>query len=52
MDNCGGRSYDGAVNMAGRYAGALTLVQHQFVSRKALTFGEQKALFLGVKQAI
>ena len=30
MDNCGGRSYDGAVNMAGRYAGALTLIQHQF----------------------
>ena len=31
MDNCGGQSYDGAVNMAGRYAGALTLIQHQFV---------------------
>ena len=30
MDNCAGRSYDGAVNMAGRYAGALTLIQHQF----------------------
>ena len=30
MDNCGGQSYDGAVNMAGRYAGALTLIQHQF----------------------
>ena len=30
MDNCGGRSYNGAVNMAGRYAGALTLIQHQF----------------------
>ena len=30
MDNCGGRSYDGAVNMAGRYADALTLIQHQF----------------------
>ena len=30
MDNCGGQSYDGAGNMAGRYAGALTLIQHQF----------------------
>ena len=30
MDNCGGQSYDGAVNMADRYAGALTLIQHQF----------------------
>ena len=30
MDNCGGQSYDGAVNLAGRYAGALTLIQHQF----------------------
>ena len=30
MDNCGGQSYDGAVNMPGRYAGALTLIQHQF----------------------
>ena len=31
MDNSGGQSYDGAVNMAGSYAGALTLIQHQFV---------------------
>ena len=30
MDNCGGQSYDGAGNMADRYAGALTLIQHQF----------------------
>ena len=30
MDNRGGQSYDGAGNMAGRYAGALTLIQHQF----------------------
>ena len=30
MDNCGGQSYDGAGNMAGRYAGVLTLIQHQF----------------------
>ena len=30
MDNCGGQSYDGAVNMAGRYAEALTLIQNQF----------------------
>ena len=30
MDNCGGQSYDGAENMAGRYAGELTLIQHQF----------------------
>ena len=30
MDNCGGQSYDGAGNMAGRYAGLLTLIQHQF----------------------
>ena len=29
MDNCRGQSYDGAGNMAGRYAGALTLIQHQ-----------------------
>ena len=32
MDNCGGQSYDGAGNMAGRYAGALTLIQHQFAN--------------------
>ena len=30
MDNGGGQSYDGAGNMAGRYAGVLTLIQHQF----------------------
>lgn len=30
MDNCRGQSYDGAGNMAGRYVGALTLIQHQF----------------------
>ena len=30
MDNCGGQSYDGAGNMAGRYSGVLTLIQHQF----------------------
>ena len=30
MDNCGGQSYDGAGNMAGRYAGVLTVFQHQF----------------------
>ena len=30
MDNCGGQSYDGAGNMAGRYAGVLTIIQHQF----------------------
>ena len=30
MDNCGSQSYDGAGNMAGRYAGVLTLIQHQF----------------------
>lgn len=30
MDNCGGQSYDGAGNMASRYAGALTLIQNQF----------------------
>ena len=30
MDNCGGQSYDGAGNMAGRYAGTLTLIQHHF----------------------
>ena len=30
MDNCRGQCYDGAANMAGRYAGALTLIQHQF----------------------
>ena len=30
MDNCGGQSYDGAGNMASRYAGVLTLIQHQF----------------------
>ena len=30
MDSCGGQSYDGAGNMAGRYAGVLTLIQHQF----------------------
>ena len=30
MDNCVGQSYDGAGNMAGRYAGVLTLIQHQF----------------------
>ena len=30
MDNCGGQSYDGAGNMAGRYAGILTLIQHKF----------------------
>ena len=30
MDNCGAQSYDGAGNMAGRYAGALTLIQHHF----------------------
>lgn len=30
MDNCRGQSYDGAGNMAGRYVGASTLIQHQF----------------------
>ena len=30
MDNCGGQSYDGAGNMAGRYGDVLTLIQHQF----------------------
>ena len=29
MDNCRGQSYDGDGNMAGRYAGVLTLIQHQ-----------------------
>ena len=29
-DNCRGHCYDGAGNMAGRYTGALTLIQHQF----------------------
>ena len=28
MDNCRGQSYDGAGNMAGRYVGASTLIQH------------------------
>ena len=30
MDKCRGQSYDGAGNMAGRYVGASTLIQHQF----------------------
>ena len=30
MDNCRGQSYDGAGNMAVRYVGASTLIQHQF----------------------
>ena len=30
MDNCGGQSYDGAGNIAGRYTGVLTLIHHQF----------------------
>ena len=34
MDNCRGQSYDGAGNMAGRYVGASTLIQHQ--CRKAI----------------
>ena len=31
MDNRRGQSYDGAGNMAGRYVGASTLIQHQFL---------------------
>ena len=34
MNDCRGQSYDGAGNMAGRYAGAATLIQHGF--KKAL----------------
>ena len=30
MDNCRGQTNDGAGNMAGRYAGVLTLLEHQF----------------------
>ena len=30
QDNCGGQSCGGDGNMAGRYASALTLIQHQF----------------------
>ena len=30
MDNCRGQSYGGAGNMASRYVGASTLIQHQF----------------------
>ena len=30
MDECSGKSYEGAGNMAGRYVGASTLIQRQF----------------------
>ena len=30
MDYCRGKSYDGAGNMAGRYVGTSTVIQHQF----------------------
>ena len=40
MDNCGGQSYDGVGNMAGRYAGVLTLIQHQSLKFKLLSYGQ------------